>query len=224
MINKLSEDLLLLVKMDKPSEELVNQLSITNLSTFTTQLNDDNSKKAFWINIYNAFYLILRTKRDTDKSKIYKSREIIIASEALSLDDIEHGILRKYRSKLSRGYLPKLFVSKLIKSLAVTSIDYRIHFALNCGAKSCPPISFYKSESIDQQLELATHSFVEGETKINSELKLITTTSLFSWYKADFGSSHDIKKIISKVFDTDLSEYRIKYNKYDWSEDLNNFA
>ena len=41
--------------------------------------------------------------------------------------------------------------------MAVDVIDFRIHFALNCGAKSCPPIAFYSYDKINDQLDLATH-------------------------------------------------------------------
>lgn len=224
MINKLSEDLLLAVKMGKSTSEVTTNLSMLDLSFLKGELNDDESKKAFWINIYNAFYLILKVVKKLDKGVIYKTKEIVIAKQKFSLDDIEHGILRRYRSKYSLGYLPKLFVRSIIKDLAVDRVDYRIHFALNCGAKSCPPIAFYNFDHIDTQLEMATNSFVEGETDIDDDKRLVTTTSLFNWYKADFGGIDNVKAIISKVFDKDLSSFSISYKKYNWEEDLYNFA
>ena len=87
-----------------------------------------------------------------------------ITSTLFSLDDVEHGILRRYRYKYSLGFITDLFPSKIIKKLAVSKIDYRIHFALNCGAKSCPPIAFYTSLNIEEELNLATQSFLESET------------------------------------------------------------
>lgn len=224
MIIKLSEKLLLAVKMENPLEDLIEKLASISLDELTSELNNDGQKKAFWINIYNAYYLILRLHRKLEKPFIYSSKEITIAQNKFSLDDIEHGILRRYRSKYSLGYLPKLFVSRLIKSLTVSVLDYRIHFALNCGAKSCPPIAFYKVGALESQLEMATQSFVEGETDIDDEQKLIATTSLFNWYKADFGGASGVRTIISKVFDRDLSTYKLSYKKYDWSDDLNNFS
>ena len=70
----------------------------------------------------------------------------------LSLDDIEHGILRRYRQKYSLGYLPQFWVNNTIKKLAVHEMDNRIHCALSCGAVSCPAIAFYDAENIDAQL------------------------------------------------------------------------
>lgn len=50
--------------------------------------------------------------------------------------------LRKHRWKWSFGYLPNPFELILIRNLAVQKVDCRIHFALNCGPKSCPQIGF----------------------------------------------------------------------------------
>ena len=47
--------------------------------------------------------------------------------------------------------------------------DPRIHFALNCGAVSCPPIAVYEGESLDEQLDIATEGFLEGNTIVDKE-------------------------------------------------------
>lgn len=222
-ISQLSGALLMAVKMEHDVEALIKSLAIYDFDTLLQELTDDNLKKAFWINIYNAFYLILKTHQKIEKNIIYSEKAVIIATKKFSLDDIEHGILRRYRSKYSLGYLPKLFVAKIIKILAVEVIDYRIHFALNCGAKSCPPIAFYNPDRLDSQLDMASQSFIEGETVIDDDLKVISTTSLFLWYKSDFKGFANIKSIISKVFKQDLSNYSLKFAKYNWDEDLFNF-
>ena len=148
-------------------------------------LTDDVDKLAFWINIYNAFYQILSKSFHLRAPKIYTEKSIIIAGLSLSLDLIEHGILRRYRYKYSLGYFPNIFTSNQIKKLAVDTIDFRIHFALNCGAKSCPPIRFYSTEDLEKQLDLATEAFLEKETHINSEKKEVRITRLFLWFHKD---------------------------------------
>jgi hypothetical protein len=69
-------------------------------------------KKTFWINIYNAFYQILREKEKVDKQIIYKKKLFKIADTMFSLDDVEHGILRRYRYKYSLGFIADLFPPK----------------------------------------------------------------------------------------------------------------
>ncbi len=140
------------------------------------------------------------------------------------MDDIEHGILRKYRYKYALGLLPKWFVPPLIKKLAVQNLDYRIHFALNCGAKSCPPIAFYKPEKLNNQLNLASKSFIENETTLDHEKQRVYTSQLFKWFTFDFGGIKGIKKVISTHLAVDVSQYALRFNEYSWDEKLANFA
>ena len=200
------------------------QLEGLDLSQLQENLVSDDRKKAFWLNIYNAYYQILRKDRKVEKSAIYRKRSIMIAGKPFSLDDIEHGILRRYRSKYSLGFFANVFASKLIKMLAVDKLDYRIHFALNCGAKSCPPIAFYDPLRINDQLDMATRSFLEGESDFNDEPKVVRTTALFKWFYADFGGKKGIIKIFHDQLNNDISDHKITYKKYLWEDDLANFA
>ncbi|MFN8243723.1 MAG: DUF547 domain-containing protein [Ferruginibacter sp.] len=220
----LSEQLLLNVKMGKPTHSLEILLAKFEISNLTTCLEDDKSKKAFWINTYNAFFQILSEREKKIKPDIFREKLISVAGKLFSLDDIEHGILRKYRWKYSLGYLPQLFPSPLIKQLAVSVIDFRIHFALNCGAKSCPPIAFYKAANIDEQLDLATKSFLESETFINETSMTVTVSRLMLWFKGDFGGKKGIRQILANCFNMNFKLYSIGYRNYDWSAELNKFA
>ena len=141
-----------------------------------------------------------------------------------SLDDVEHGILRKFRYKYSLGFFPNPFAPKRIKKFSVNHIDYRIHFALNCGAKSCPPIAFYVHEKIDEQLETATLSFLETETQVKPEKKEIHTTTLFKWYLGDFGGTKGIRSILKNKLGIDSSGYKLVFAPYLWEEQLDNYS
>ena len=220
----LGEQLLLKVKMGDSTQALEFTLEKLEISDLTGNLFTDNTKKAFWINIYNAYFQILAGKGEKAKPDIFRHKLITIAGRKFSLDDIEHGILRKYRWKPSLGCLPQLFPSAIIKSLAVSAIDFRIHFALNCGAKSCPPIAFYKVDNIDKQLDLATQSFLESETVIDDDKKTLTVTKLILWFKGDFGGEEKLKKALSKYLCKDFTNYRILYKKYNWDMELHKFA
>jgi hypothetical protein len=223
-INKISEQLLLAVKTKQASEEFLSLLGSYSLDQLEKELNNDQAKKAFWINIYNAFFQIFRKFNQIDKPEIYQEKLIKIAGENFSLDEVEHGILRKYRYKYSLGYLPNIFTKRLIKKLAVDHIDYRIHFALNCGAKSCPPIAFYSLEKIEAQLQLATLSFLEGETDILEEKKEIQITQLFKWFLADFGGKSGIRKILKEHLQIESKGYTLVFKPYSWEEELENYS
>jgi len=220
---ELSEELLLAVKLKKATTPLEAGLKNLSLSSLKEALQDDDRKKAFWINSYNAYFQIIRSE-GTQKPDIYRKRLIHIAGYVFSLDDIEHGILRRNRYKYSMGYLKNIFAKRMIKSLSVDRLDYRIHFALNCGAKSCPPIAFYKHSLLDKQLNLATQSFLEAETIIDEQEATVHVTALFKWFAGDFGGKKGIVNIYKNQLDVDISKLEIKYSAYSWEEDLYNFS
>ncbi|MGM5469716.1 DUF547 domain-containing protein [Flavobacteriaceae bacterium LMO-SS05] len=223
LLVELSSVLLLNVKLNKASnleEQPLRAISITDLQE---QLNSDDAKKAFWINIYNAYFQMLSNSNHSKRKTIFSEKSIEIAQNTFSLDDIEHGILRKYRIKKSFGYLPNPFVLPLIKNLAVQTLDYRVHFALNCGAKSCPPIAFYTLEKIDEELNNATESFLDSETTFEENNKTVSTSKLLYWYSGDFGGFSEIKNVLGKVLNQDFTNYKLSFKDYSWETQLNNY-
>ncbi len=224
VIITIAEDLLLAVKRGEETSKLALQLAELNLDRLTLALQNDTLKKAFWINIYNAYFQILRKERNIGKPQIYKSKLFTIVGQQLSLDDVEHGILRRYRYKYSLGFFANFLAPNLIKTLAVEKIDYRIHFALNCGAKSCPPIACYTVNHLETQLDMATQSFLEGESQFDEVNKIVYTTTLFKWFLKDFGGIQGIKTIFYTQLNRDIADYTIKYNTYSWEEALDNYT
>lgn len=220
---ELSGKLLLQVKKDEPVDSLRQVLAKLKTDELISGLPDDDSRKTFWINIYNAYFQILATKEKKTRPAIFKEKLISIGGIKLSLDQIEHGILRRYRSKLSLGYLPQFFPGKIIKQLAVSKIDYRIHFALNCGATSCPPIAFYDYDKIDKQLSIAASSFLKTDTQVDTVKKQVMVSKIMQWFKADFGGNMGIKEILQKYLEQDFSEYSLKFKEYDWTQKMKNF-
>jgi len=219
----LSGKLLLQVKMDEPVDSLRKALATIKTDSLISGLADDGARRTFWINIYNAYFQILATKEKKTRPAIFEEKLITIGGINLSLDQIEHGILRRYRAKFSLGYLPQFFPGKTIKQLAVSKIDYRIHFALNCGATSCPPIAFYDYDKIDKQLSIAASSFLKTDTKINSQKKIVMVSRILQWFKADFGGNKGVKIILEKYLGEDFSEYSLKFKEYDWTQKMKNF-
>lgn len=110
---KLSEKLLYQVKTNQPVSELEYDLAKINLQQLIGGLYNDNAIKTFWINMYNAWYQILAAREKLKRPEIFTDKKINIAGKNFSLDDIEHGILRKYRWKYSMGYLPNYFLAGL---------------------------------------------------------------------------------------------------------------
>ena len=131
---------------------------------------------------------------------------------------IEHGILRRSQWKFGLGYLGKWFVSNLEKRLRVAKLDFRIHFARNCGAESCPAIHYYQSPKIDAQLEKATKSFLANDIAFDDKLNKLTVSRIFLWFSGDFGGPAGIKKIVSEKLGLATNKRtEIIYKEYDWT-------
>ena len=87
-------------------------------------------------------------------------------------------------------------------------MDFRIHFALNCGSISCPPIAYYDVADLDVQLAMAEESFATSEFLVDHEKETIECSSIFLWYRKDFGERY--------LNDPKLSRYHIVERPYIW--------
>lgn len=225
---RLSQDYIYAAKTGAPLTELSQNLASLSYEDLKKMLSTDNAKKVFWINLYNGYTqatLSVNPEQYKSRNAFFKKKAINVAGEMLSLDDIEHGILRRSKIKWSLGHLNKLFPSKREKEWRVDSLDYRIHFALNCGAKSCPPIAFYNDETLDTQLDLATKAYLTGEAEYDSAANVIHLPKLMSWFRADFGGKKGMRQLLRRqgVIASDASP-KIKFKNYDWTLTLNNYT
>ena len=94
------------------------------------QLDNDEKKKTFFINVYNAFTNNALTKNPEqykDRNKFFKSEQFTIAGYKLSLDIIEHGFLRKSSVKLSLGKLKKSDMGVFQITGKNSNEDYKRH-------------------------------------------------------------------------------------------------
>lgn len=224
-----SQDLLYAVRIGDDYSSILNDLENIDTDSLIASLDSDNKKKAFWLNIYNAFIQIKAKENPTmikdSRNSFFKENWITIANQQLSFDDIEHGMIRNSQWKYGLGYLSAWFPSKFEKSLRVNVVDYRIHFTLNCGATGCPPIAFYSSEKLNEQLNTATAGFLEQDVQYNEKDNTVKITELLSWFKGDFGGKKGIIEIL-KQFEiiTASSQPNIVFKEYDWTISLNNYT
>jgi hypothetical protein len=159
-----------------------------------------NDQLAFLINYYNIATIQLITQnwpltsiQKLDNGKTWDVKRVVLNGSKVSLNDIENKLIRP--------------VFK----------DARIHFALNCGAKSCPPIlaTSYKGATLDAQLNERTTTFVNND-KFNSYTSgKAQVSKIFDWYKVDFG---DVGTYLNKYLKTKLAaKTPIAFAEYDWS-------
>lgn len=228
LYNEWSESMLTNLQSGKSVSAIQKKLADIEVAELEKTLQNDAQRKAFWLNIYNA-YIIAILKDDKskfeDRGAFFTTKQINIAGQMLSFDDIENGMIRKSQLKWGLGYIGKLFPSKFERDLRLGERDYRIHFALNCGAESCPPVRIYKAETIDRQLQNATASYLKAYTKYNKDQNSVEVTPLMSWFRGDFGGKSGTKEILQQFnLIPEGSNPSINYGNYSWKLDVDNFA
>lgn len=226
--NDLSEQLLKNLKAGKSVEAIQNTLAKTTEDELESTLALDEQRKAFWINVYNGYIISILKKNKSlfeDRTAFFTKKQINIAGNLLSFDDIENGMIRKSQYKFGLGYVGKLFPPAFERHLRVKHRDYRIHFAINCGAKSCPPVRIYEAKTVNKQLQNATSNYLKKHTKYNQKANSVTTSTLTSWFRGDFGGKRGTKKILKELNLIPMdSNPSLEYGDYDWTLDINNFA
>ena len=221
-------------KSIRGSEEFERYKDLTRgLRSFDLRsLKDRGPRLAFWTNIYNTAVIHGVIELELERSvKEYPGFFDRITYEIggfrFSLNEMEHGLLRGNRRHPYRVLRP--FRERDVRlEFAIVPLDPRIHFALVCGARSCPPIGFYEAEQIDFQLGLAAMSFINSpQVKILPEEKTVLISMIFKWYKIDFGGSdralldtllNYLDEGKDKAFlEENRNQIRIRYQPYDWN-------
>lgn len=151
---------------------------------YLTALNADwmtrEQQLAYWVNLYNAFTIKLvldhypvasiRDIRPAARANgPWQAKLLFVNDEAVSLDDIEHRILRPIWQ------------------------DPRLHYVLNCAALSCPNLmlSAMRADNINMVMEAAAHSYVNDPRGIKQGDVGFVVSSIYDWYQDDFGGSKD---------------------------------
>jgi hypothetical protein len=225
--NELSEKFLLATKQGNDTQQFQDQLANTTLKALENGLQSDHQKLAFWVNIYNAYIQVILSKNPElydDRQAFFNEDRIMIAGEKVAFSKIEHGIIRKSQWPLGLGKIRKWFPNKFERKLRVKKRDYRIHFALNCGAKDCPPVAIYQANRLDEQFKKSTSRYLKKTTVYDANKKEVAITSLFSWFRGDFGSKKDVKRILKEQgLIPSIEDIDIQYKNYDWTLDLDNW-
>lgn len=201
--------------------------------TLAEALDDDDSRLAFWLNVYNASVQdhlsrdpsLFEERGFPPTRPIFRRDLVTVAGEAMSLDDVEHGILRRSQSGVGLGYVPRLRRSAFERRHRVDAVDPRIHFALNCGAASCPPVLAYSAAGVDAELDAATRSYLGSEVSYDPDADVARVPKLFSWYRGDFGGKSGIKRFLREHDAVpEGATPKLAWRDYDWSLKLGAYA
>ncbi|MEM7600999.1 MAG: DUF547 domain-containing protein [Verrucomicrobiota bacterium] len=173
-------------------------------STFKSWSRDE--QLAFLINVYNAetLQLIVDNYPTESIKKLggllsspWKKKEVILFGEKATLDQVEHDIIR---------------------------VDYadepRIHFALVCAAKGCPPLraEAFVASRLDAQLDNQTKTFLTDNEKNRIEGETLYLSSIFDWYGDDFTKNgRTLNDYVDPYMNGSAVGKKIEFTTYDWS-------
>jgi len=169
-------------------------------------LGSPDEKKVFWINLYHLLtidaVLHLGIQRSVTEGwlgvvRFFRSAAYIVGGLRYSLEDIEHGILRANRGLM---FIPGGQFGKDDPRTAhcLDYLDARIHFALNCASRSCPPIAYYSADRLDAQLDLSAAHFIDSETQMDKSGVALHISRIFRWYQKDFGGKYGVLEWIHR--------------------------
>jgi len=187
------------------------QAYIANLSRLNPLSLTRPEQFAFWANLYNAVTINVvleawpvRSIRDI-RSGItpgpWRRKLATVNGVRLSLDDMEHAILR-------RGWT-----------------EPRVHYAVNCASFSCPslPLRAFRGATLGAALDAAARNYVNSPRAVAFDGDTLVVSSIYKWYAADFGGS-DARVIahLTRYANEPLKARlqiatRIGRDTYDWS-------
>lgn len=169
----------------------------------------DPADFAAWANLYNAVtvrHIVERYPVGSIKDGYlfggpWKKVKVIAGGKEISLDAIEHDILRPRFS------------------------DPRVHYAINCASYSCPNLlpKAWEAATLDADLDAAARAYVNHPRGVDPGRNGLTVSSIYDWFEDDFGGSKSavIDHLLNYADDTLAEEIRanpkIRGYDYDWS-------
>lgn len=170
-----------------------------------------NEQFAFYVNAYNAWtiklilgaYPGLKSIKELGSflSTPWKKKIARIGGEVLTLDAIEHDILRKQFK------------------------DPRVHFAVNCASKGCPPLrpEPYQGLILNRQLDEMAAAFINDPSFNTLQGNTLQVSSIFKWFGKDFNNDilgfflNYAREELKKRLEANRDKILIRYLDYDWS-------
>jgi hypothetical protein len=195
-----------------------------------TQMADDDTRIAFWLNVYNVLsihgVLALGIRESVmEVPSFFGVVAYRVGDLVLTLDEIENGVLRRNaphpatRARLFGDDDPRL-------ELCPSHVDPRIHAALVCASTSCPPVAFYDAAKLDAQLEIAALNYVASDVEVDEGNRIVRVPITFRYYESDFGRLEGVRLFLIEHARDEQQEalkaafeagYDLDYHRYDWS-------
>lgn len=169
------------------------------------RLPDESRRLAYLVDLYNATVLdqVCRRLRagysvSEGDFALFHEPVVRVAGRRLSLDELEHGWIRKRFA------------------------EPRVHFALVCAARSCPPLASFAYQTVDDLdavLEERMRRFLRDErfNRIDRDARRLRLSRIFDWYAEDFGGREGIAAFVGRALGEDFGGYEVDFLPYEWS-------
>lgn len=183
---------------------------LRTLAAASTDGLSTEDRLALYINAYNAFVIkgVVDNWPVDQVVKVkgfFDTTKYALTGREVTLDELENQLIRPFG-------------------------DARVHAALVCGAKSCPPLrsEAYRGDTLGDQLDAQVTVWVNDGSKnqIDKANRKLLVSMTFKWYKEDFesagGPAGFLRKYLKSADDQQwlaAGDYQLDYLKYDW--DLN---
>lgn len=192
-------------------DETILDRYLEQLAGVDPQSLDTDEQFAFYVNAYNAWTIKLILSRYPHLDSIkdlgslfkspWKKKIVRIDGQLLTLDQIEHDILRKRFG------------------------DPRVHFAVNCASKGCPPLQAepFTGSHLNQQLNRAARAFINDPRYNRLEGNTLWVSKIFDWFSEDF--DNDVigtfiafaEQPLKDKLQKNRNRIRVNHLNYDWS-------
>ena len=185
---------------------------IDDLTALAISAYSRDEQRAYWINLYNALTVqvildhypvksIRQIKPNLFSVGPWRKKLITVEGEQLSLDDIEHRILRPIWR------------------------DPRLHYAVNCAAIGCPNLQTeaYTAANADTLLDRGARAYVNNPRGVAFRNGRLIVSSIYEWFQEDFGNSDEgvighLRRYAEPPLAARLNgTKRIAGDRYDWA-------
>ncbi len=172
-----------------------------------------NEALVYWANLYNALTVqvvaqnypvsSIRKIKTGFRAGPWKRKLVTVEGQELSLDDVEHGIMRP------------TFKTPLV------------HYMVNCASIGCPNLKTtpWHSTNLAAELEQAARDYINSPHGVAIDKDRLQASSIYKWFKEDFGGNDaGVLSHIRKYANEELLaalKGRTKINKYAYDWDIN---
>jgi hypothetical protein len=175
---------------------------VTEFFASTAPPAERNAAFAWHLNAYNAWILNAILAKYPTKgpmeggSSFFQADRIVISGRKTSFNDLEQKVIRP------------------------TFHDPRVHFALNCASRSCPPLQGkpFDPGTLDEDLNRLARAFINNNPVVSKNDQVVRLSKIFDWYADDFGGKGNQAAFINRFREQPLpAGAKFEFMDYDWN-------